>query len=170
MVLQWVVGISRFVVLAVLLILGLAALYRYALDWRRAQWTWVTWGSGVATVLWVVASIGFSIYVNSFGNYNKTYGALAGIIILMFWPYLTKGHRARGGGRAQHRDGLADGQGHHQGPAGAHGGAGRPRRRPRSPSPRRAADDRPGRGPAGRADGRGGRRERAWSRPWAGSA
>jgi membrane protein len=38
----------------------------------------------VATVLWVLASVGFSIYVNAFGNYNKSYGALAGIIILMF--------------------------------------------------------------------------------------
>ena len=88
-VLQWVLGILRFVVLAVLLVLGLAALYRYAPDRDEPKWTWVSWGSGVATVLWILASIGFSIYVNSFGNYNKTYGALAGIIILMFWLYLT---------------------------------------------------------------------------------
>src|SRR5215207_7074960 len=88
-VLQWVLGILRFVVLAVLLVLGLAALYRYAPDRDEPKWTWVSWGSAVATVLWIVASIGFSIYVNSFGNYNKTYGALAGIIILMFWLWLT---------------------------------------------------------------------------------
>jgi membrane protein len=88
-VLQWVLGILRFVVLAVLLIGGLAVLYRYAPDRDEPKWTWVSWGSGVATVLWILASIGFSIYANSFGNYNKTYGALAGIIILMFWLYLT---------------------------------------------------------------------------------
>jgi membrane protein len=88
-VLQWVVSILRFVVLAALLILGLAVLYRYAPDRDQPKWTWASWGSGVATVLWILASIGFSIYVNSFGNYNKTYGALAGIIILMFWLYLT---------------------------------------------------------------------------------
>jgi membrane protein len=88
-VLQWVVSILRFVVLAALLILGLAALYRYAPDRDQPKWTWVSWGSGIATLLWILASIGFSIYVNSFGNYNKTYGALAGIIILMFWLYLT---------------------------------------------------------------------------------
>ena len=86
---QWVVSILRFVVLAVLLVLGLAALYRYAPDRDEPKWTWVSWGSGVATVLWILASIGFSIYVKSFGSYNKTYGALAGIIILMFWLYLT---------------------------------------------------------------------------------
>jgi membrane protein len=88
-VVQWVVSILRFVVLAALLIAGLAVLYRYAPDRDEPKWTWVSWGSGIATLLWVLASIGFSIYVNSFGNYNKTYGALAGIIILMFWLYLT---------------------------------------------------------------------------------
>ena len=88
-VLQWVVSILRFVLLAALLILGLAVLYRYAPDRDEPKWTWVSWGSGIATLLWILASIGFSIYVNSFGNYNRTYGALAGIIILMFWLYLT---------------------------------------------------------------------------------
>jgi membrane protein len=88
-VLQWVVSILRFVVLAALLVVGLAVLYRYAPDRDEPKWTWVSWGSGVATVVWILASIGFSIYVKSFGNYNKTYGALAGIIILMFWLYLT---------------------------------------------------------------------------------
>ena len=87
--LQWVVSVLRFVVLAVLLVLGLAVLYRYAPDRDEPKWTWVSWGSAVATVLWILASIGFSIYVKSFGNYNKTYGALAGIIILMFWLFLS---------------------------------------------------------------------------------
>jgi membrane protein len=87
--LQWVLSILRFVVLGALLVGGLAVLYRYAPDRDEPKWTWVSWGSGIATLLWILASIGFSIYVNSFGNYNKTYGALAGIIILMFWLYLT---------------------------------------------------------------------------------
>jgi YihY family inner membrane protein len=88
-VLQWAAAFLRFVLLAVLLMAGLAVLYRYAPDRDEPKWTWVSWGSAVATVLWVLASIGFSIYVKSFGNYNKTYGALAGIIILMFWLWLT---------------------------------------------------------------------------------
>ena len=88
-VLQWAAAIVRFVLLAVLLMAGLAALYRYAPDRDKPKWSWSSPGSVVATVLWVLASVGFSIYVNAFGNYNKTYGALAGIIILMFWLYLT---------------------------------------------------------------------------------
>jgi membrane protein len=64
-------------------------LYRYAPNRDEPRWTWVSWGSGIATLLWVVASIGFSIYATFFGNYNKTYGALAGVIILMFWLFLS---------------------------------------------------------------------------------
>jgi membrane protein len=88
-VLRWVVSVLRWVVLAVLLVGGLAVLYRFAPDRDEPRWTWVSWGSGIATLLWILASVGFSIYANAFGNYNKTYGALAGVIILMFWLFLT---------------------------------------------------------------------------------
>jgi membrane protein len=87
--LRWLVAILRFVVLAALLIVGLAVLYRHAPDRDEPRWSWVSWGSGVAAVLWVLASIGFAFYATFFGNYNKTYGALAGVIILMFWLWLT---------------------------------------------------------------------------------
>jgi membrane protein len=88
-VLRWILAIVRFVVLGGLLIAGLAALYRYAPDRDQPRWTWVSWGSGIATLLWVLATIGFAVYATFFGNYNKTYGALAGVIILMFWLWLT---------------------------------------------------------------------------------
>jgi membrane protein len=87
--LRWTASILRWLLLAALLTAGLAVLYRYAPDRDEPRWTWVSWGSGIATLLWVVASIGFSIYATFFGNYNKTYGALAGIIILMFWLFLS---------------------------------------------------------------------------------
>jgi membrane protein len=87
--LRWTASILRWVLLAALLIAALAVLYRFAPDRDQPKWTWVSWGSGIATALWILASIGFSIYANAFGNYNKTYGALAGVIILMFWLYLT---------------------------------------------------------------------------------
>jgi membrane protein len=88
-VLRWLVAILRFVILGGLLVVGLAVLYRYAPDRDQPKWSWVSWGSGIATLLWVLATIGFSLYANSFGNYNKTYGALAGVIILMFWLFLS---------------------------------------------------------------------------------
>ena len=87
--LAWTAGILRWVLLAVLVVLGLAVIYRLAPDRDQPRWHWVSWGSVIATLLWILASIGFSIYASSFGNYNKTYGALAGIIILMFWLYLS---------------------------------------------------------------------------------
>ena len=87
--LAWTAGVLRWVLLAALVIAGLAVLYRLGPDRDQPRWNWVSWGSVFATVTWVVASIGFSIYASSFGNYNKTYGALAGVIILMFWLYLT---------------------------------------------------------------------------------
>jgi membrane protein len=88
-VLRWVLAIVRFVILGGLLVVGLAVLYRYAPDRDKPKWTWASWGSGIATLLWVLATIGFSLYANFFGNYNKTYGALAGVIILMFWLFLS---------------------------------------------------------------------------------
>jgi membrane protein len=87
--LRWTASILRWLLLAVLLIVGLGVLYRYAPDRDNPKWSWVSWGSAVATLLWVLASLAFSFYVSSFGNYNKTYGALAGIVILLFWLYLT---------------------------------------------------------------------------------
>jgi membrane protein len=87
--LRWTASILRWVLLAALLVAALAVLYRYAPDRDEPKWTWASWGSGVATVLWILASIGFSIYATFFGNYNKTYGALAGVIILMFWLFLS---------------------------------------------------------------------------------
>jgi membrane protein len=88
-VLRWLVAILRFVILGGLLVVGLAVLYRYAPDRDQPKWSWVSWGSGIATLLWVLATVGFAIYANFFGNYNKTYGALAGVIILMFWLFLS---------------------------------------------------------------------------------
>jgi membrane protein len=87
--LRWTASILRWLLLAALLTVGLAVLYRYAPDRDNPKWSWVSWGSAVATLLWVLASLAFSFYVSSFGNYNKTYGALAGMIILLLWLFLT---------------------------------------------------------------------------------
>jgi membrane protein len=49
----------------------------------------VSQGAILATVLWIVASVAFSLYVSNFGSYNETYGAIAGVAVLMLWLYLT---------------------------------------------------------------------------------
>ena len=58
-------------------------------DRDAPQFKWTSIGALVAAVLWVLASVGFSLYVNNFGSYNKTYGALAGVVVLLLWLYLT---------------------------------------------------------------------------------
>jgi membrane protein len=49
----------------------------------------VSWGAVVALVLWLLGSLGFSDYVDNFGKYNQTYGALAAVIILLLWLFLS---------------------------------------------------------------------------------
>ncbi|GAA0282362.1 YihY/virulence factor BrkB family protein [Cryptosporangium japonicum] len=84
-----VVRVGRWVLLAVLMMFGLSLLYRFAPDRSNARFRWISWGAVVATVLWLIASAGFSFYVNNFGSYNKTYGALAGVIVLNLWLYIS---------------------------------------------------------------------------------
>jgi len=83
------VTVLRWPVLAALAALILAVLYRYAPDRDAAAWRWVTPGAVVATLLWLVASVGFSIYVRNFGSYNETYGSLAAVVVLLLWLFLT---------------------------------------------------------------------------------
>jgi membrane protein len=68
---------------------SLAVLYRVAPDRDAPKLRWVSLGSVVVTVIWAVVSLLFSIYVDNFGSYDKTYGAIAGVIVLMLWLYLT---------------------------------------------------------------------------------
>lgn len=67
----------------------LAFIYRFGPSRERARWHWVTWGGGVAAVLWVLGSIGFSYYVSHFGTYNKTYGSLGAVVGFMTWLWLS---------------------------------------------------------------------------------
>ena len=82
-------SIVRWVVLALLVLIAIAVVYRYAPDRANPRWRWVSWGAVVALVLWLLGSIGFSWYVDNFGKYNQTYGALAAVIILLLWLFLS---------------------------------------------------------------------------------
>jgi membrane protein len=68
---------------------ALAVLYRVAPDRDAPRLRWVSLGSVVVTVVWALVSLGFSFYVDNFGSYDKTYGTIAGVIVLMLWLYLT---------------------------------------------------------------------------------
>jgi membrane protein len=68
---------------------SLAVLYRVAPDRDAPQFRWVNLGSLIVTIVWVLVSLAFSVYVDNFGSYDKTYGAIAGVIVLMLWLYLT---------------------------------------------------------------------------------
>ncbi len=82
-------SIVRWVVLALLVLVALAVVYRFAPDRTNPRWRWLSWGAVVALVLWLLGSVGFSFYVDNFGKYNQTYGALAAVIILLLWLYLS---------------------------------------------------------------------------------
>ena len=81
-------GIGVVVVLAALAMGLVAAVYRYAPDREEPRWIWVSVGSVATTVLWVVASVAFGIYVANFGSYNATYGALGAVVAFLTWLYL----------------------------------------------------------------------------------
>ena len=82
---------------------GLAAVYRYAPNRPDAPWVWISPGSFAATLLWLAASLGFGLYVSSFGNYNATYGSLGGVVVFLTWLYLSAYIVLMGGERRQDR-------------------------------------------------------------------
>ena len=84
-----VLGFVRWPILAGVVILALAIIYRYAPDRAEPRWQWISWGAVVATALWISGSIGFTIYVSNIGSYDKTYGSLGALIILLLWFYMT---------------------------------------------------------------------------------
>ena len=86
---QILAQVVRWVALAAAVAVALAVVYRVAPDRDAPKLRWVSLGAIVATVLWIVGSVVFSLYVSNFGSYNKTYGAVAGVAILMLWIYLT---------------------------------------------------------------------------------
>ena len=81
-VLRWVGGLAA--------LTGLfATIYYLAPNRDTPRWVWVSPGGILAAVIWLAASLGFSIYVSQFGKYDETYGPLAGVVVLLLWLYLT---------------------------------------------------------------------------------
>ncbi len=80
--------VVRWAVTLMLLTALFSAVYHFAPNRKSPSWRWVSIGGMVATAVFLVASLGFSYYVSAFGSYSKTYGAFAGVAILIFWLWL----------------------------------------------------------------------------------
>lgn len=78
-VLQWPVVVA-------LMLCVVGVLYYICPDIDQ-EWRWMSPGSVFAVVMWLVVSLGFKLYVDNFGDYNKVYGSIAGVIVLMLWLY-----------------------------------------------------------------------------------
>lgn len=76
------------VILAIVAVM-VAILYYWTPNVRQPRFRWISVGAGVAIVVWVLASIGFAVYVSTFGSYAKTYGSLAGVIVFLLWIWIT---------------------------------------------------------------------------------
>lgn len=84
-----VVRLSRWLLLLGAVLVAISLLYRFGPSREEPQWRWVTWGSGLATVVWIIVSAAFSFYLQNFADYNATYGSLGAAIGFMMWIWIS---------------------------------------------------------------------------------
>lgn len=82
-------GIAKWPVLLLIVIVIFAILYWAAPNARTGGFRWITPGGTLGVLIWIAASVGFAFYVSHFGSYNKTYGALAGVVIFLVWLWVS---------------------------------------------------------------------------------
>jgi membrane protein len=82
-------NIAKWPVLALIVVFIIAVLYHTTPNVKQPKFRWLSTGALVALVVWAVASLAFGLYVSGFSNYEKTYGALAGVIIFLLWLWIT---------------------------------------------------------------------------------
>jgi len=81
--------IGRWPMMYLVITLALAVVYRYGPSREKPQWRWITWGSAIASFLWLCASGLFAFYASNFGKFNETYGSLGAIIGFMTWLWIS---------------------------------------------------------------------------------
>ncbi|GGZ89948.1 hypothetical protein GCM10010389_30380 [Streptomyces echinoruber] len=82
-------SIAKWPVLAVLVTVMIAILYWTSPNAKVKGFRWVTPGSFLALMIWLIASAGFAFYVTNFASYNKTYGTMAGVIVFLVWLWIS---------------------------------------------------------------------------------
>lgn len=83
------VRVLRWPLLLIAVAVVISIIYRYGPSRERAQWRWINWGAAGAAVVWLVASVLFSWYLQNFANYNATYGSLGAVIGFMMWTWIS---------------------------------------------------------------------------------
>jgi len=83
----YLIGLSRWIIVIAIFFVTISLLYRYG-PANKQKWKFLTTGSIMATILAVLTSLGFTYYINHFSSYNKIYGSIGTLIILMLWLYL----------------------------------------------------------------------------------
>lgn len=79
----------RWPILAFTALVGLETMYLFGPSHSKPRWHWISWGSLLATTLWLVMSSLFSAFITHFGKYNETYGSISAIIILLLWFWMS---------------------------------------------------------------------------------
>jgi membrane protein len=82
-------NIAKWALVAALFLLLIALIYYASPNVKQRGFAWITPGGIVALVAWLVASAGFGLYVSQFGSYNKVYGSMAGVVVLLIWLWIT---------------------------------------------------------------------------------
>ena len=86
---KWIVLGGQWIFLLIVLLFTTAAIYNWLPSFEKFRWVWVTPGALVAIALWGILTLGFKTYLHYFNSYNRAYGSLGAVIILMLWMYLT---------------------------------------------------------------------------------
>ncbi len=81
--------IVQWPILLVIAVLVVAVLYYWSPNVKQPKFRWVSGGSILALLIWIIASVGFGFYVGNFSNYNATYGSLGGVIVFLLWIWIT---------------------------------------------------------------------------------
>lgn len=84
-----ILTVTQWASILLLMLFAFEVIYNLLPDFKKFRWRWITPGSIAAIVLWLILTTGFRVYISYFNSYDRTYGSLGAVIILLLWLYLT---------------------------------------------------------------------------------